>query len=508
MNQEKTAEPSLLVSLIPLVVLMGLLIVNIVVYKDNATGGSNQLALLIAGALATFIGIVVYKIKYKKIENQIVKSIGMALQACIILLIVGALIGMWIISGIVPTMIYYGLMLINPTVFLPVSCIVCAIVALATGSSWSTTGTVGIALIGIGQTLGIPLGMVAGAIISGAYFGDKMSPLSDTTNLAPAMAGTDVFTHIRHMVFTTGPAISLAVIGFTILGAFFGQGEVNQEKIATVLSVIEGNFNIGIYLFIVPLAVLFMVYKRVPALPALLIGTLLGGIFALIFQGDLIASLIQNDLIAREIDKAELVKPGVYQTETYRTVLMTAYDGFVIETDNKLINELFNRGGMSNMLSTVWLILMAMVFGGAMEGTGMLQKIAGSILKLVRGTGSLIGATLSSCIFMNMTACDQYLAIVVPGRMYKNAYEEYGLKPKNLSRALEDSGTVTSVLVPWNSGGAYNSGVLGVPTLTYLPFCFFNLLSPVVSAFLAGFNLTIDRIDEEESGSSKIADKK
>ncbi|NNE98591.1 MAG: Na+/H+ antiporter NhaC, partial [Pyrinomonadaceae bacterium] len=488
MDQEKTNEPqinepSLLVSLIPVVVLMALLVINIIVFKDDATGGSNQLALLIAGALAAFIGIVVYKIEYKTIENQIVKSIGVAIQASVILLIVGALIGMWIISGIVPTMIYYGLLLINPTVFLPISCVVCSIVAVSTGSSWSTTGTVGIALIGIGQTLGIPLGMVAGAIISGAYFGDKMSPLSDTTNLAPAMAGTDVFTHIRHMMYTSGPAIILAVIGFTILGMFYGQGSVNQENINTVLAVIESKFNIGIYLFIVPLAVLFMVYKRVPALPALLIGTILGGIFALIFQSALISSLIEA---------------GSGIKGFYQQLVTTAYDGFTIKTNNELIDSLFNRGGMKGMLPTVWLILMAMVFGGAMEGTGMLQKIAGSILKLVRGAGSLIGATLGSCIVMNMTACDQYLAIVVPGRMFKNAYEEYGLKPKNLSRALEDSGTVTSVLVPWNSGGAYNSGVLGVATLTYLPFCFFNLLSPLVSAFLAGFNLTIERLDETD----------
>jgi NhaC family Na+:H+ antiporter len=482
-NQENINEPGLLISLIPVIVLIGLLIINIIVFKDDATSGSNQLALLISGALAAIIGIVVYKIKYKKIESQIIKSIGVAIQASIILLIVGALIGMWIISGIVPTMIYYGLLLINPTVFLPVSCIVCSIVALATGSSWSTTGTVGIALIGIGQTLGIPLGMVAGAIISGAYFGDKMSPLSDTTNLASAMAGTDVFTHIRHMMYTTGPAIIMAIIGFTILGAFYGQGDVNQENINTVLSVIDSKFNIGFHLFIVPFLILFMVYKRVPALPALLIGALLGGVFALIFQADLIASMATD---------------GASVKSFYQTIVTTAYDGFVIKTDNELIDTLFNRGGMKGMLSTVWLVLMAMTFGGAMEGTGMLQKIAGSILKLVYGVGSLIGATLASCIVMNMTAGDQYLAIVVPGRMFKNAYEEYGLKPKNLSRALEDSGTVTSVLVPWNSGGAYNSGVLGVATLTYLPFCFFNLLSPIVSAFLAGFNLTIERLDEQE----------
>jgi NhaC family Na+:H+ antiporter len=252
------------------------------VFKDDATSGSNQLALLIAGAFAAFLGIVVYKIDYKKIERQIIKSVGVAIQASIILLIVGALIGTWIISGVVPTMIYYGLQLINPSVFLPVACIVCAIVAVSTGSSWSTTGTVGIALIGIGQTLGIPLGMVAGAIISGAYFGDKMSPLSDTTNLASAMAETDVFTHIRHMMFTSGPAIMLAIVGFTVLSGFYGGGNVNQEDIDTVTTVIEQKFNIGIHLFLVPLAVLFMVFKKIPALPALLIGAILGAVFKIL----------------------------------------------------------------------------------------------------------------------------------------------------------------------------------------------------------------------------------
>ena len=488
MNEEKPVEtqqnePHLLVALIPVIVLITLLVINIIVFKDDATSGSNQLALLISGAVAAFIGIVFYKIRYKKIEKQIIKSVGVAIQASIILLIVGALIGTWIISGIVPTMIYYGLLLINPSVFLPVACVVCAIVAVSTGSSWSTTGTVGIALIGIGQTLGIPLGMVAGAIISGAYFGDKMSPLSDTTNLAAAMAETDVFTHIRHMVFTTGPAISLAIVGFAVLGVFYGQGSVNQEDINTVLSVIETKFSIGIHLFVVPLAILFMVYKRVPALPALLIGAVLGAVFAILFQYELIASMAADGPSVRSF---------------YQTVITTAYDGFVIESDNELVDTLFNRGGMKGMLSTVWLILMAMVFSGAMEGTGMLQKIAHSILKLVHSVGSLIGATLASCLVMNMTAGDQYLAILVPGRMFKNAYDEYRLHPKNLSRAVEDSGTVTSVLVPWNSGGAYNAGVLGVATLTYLPYCFFNILSPIVSAFLAGFNLTIDRLDDDE----------
>ncbi len=475
--------PTLAVSLIPAIFLITLLVINIILFKDSATSGANQLALFVSGVLALGIGIFVYKLKYKDLEKQIIKSIGMSMQANLILLIVGALIGTWIISGIVPTMIYYGLKLIHPTVFLPIACIACCIVSLSTGSSWSTTGTVGIALIGIGKTLGIPEGMVAGAIISGAYFGDKMSPLSDTTNLAPAMAGTDIFTHVRHMMYTAMPAMTIAIILFTILGFFFTGSSVNTADINEVLSIMDKNFNITPALFIVPLLVIIMVLKKVPALPAIFFGALLGGVFALIFQGDLFTRLTSGT-------------DSVFGS--YKLILKTAFGGFEFESGNKLIDSLFNRGGMSGMLNTVWLIMMAMVFGGAMESTKMLGVIANSILSLVRGAGSLVGATLVSCVVLNMTACDQYLAIVVSGRMFKDAYDKFGLHPKNLSRALEDAGTVTSVLIPWNSCGAYNSGVLGVSTITYLPFCFFNLLSPIVSAFLAGFDITIERVKKGE----------
>ncbi len=473
-------QPSLGISLVPVITLMILLVINILVYKDDATGGANQIALLISAALSITIGIFKLKIDYKELEEKVLDSIQTAMQANAILLLVGSLIGLWILSGIVPAMIYYGLKLINPSIFLPVACIVCSIVALSTGSSWSTTGTVGIALIAIGKTLGIPEGMVAGAIISGAYFGDKMSPLSDTTNLAPAMAGTDLFTHIKHMMYTSIPAIVLAIVGFSILGLFYGQGDIASNNIDQVLDVIDSSFSIGVHLFIAPALVIFMVYKKVPALPAIAVGCLIGAVFALVFQSSLLVKMAGGSF------------DGL---KTYKILISTAFGGFSIDTGNKLIDSLLNRGGMSGMLNTVWLIICAMIFGGALEGTGMLQKIANSILGLVKGAGSLIGATLGSCLFFNMTACDQYLAIVVPGRMFKKAYDDFGLKPKNLSRALEDSGTVTSVLIPWNSGGAYNSGVLGVATLTYLPFCFFNILSPLVSAFLAGFNLTIERKD-------------
>jgi len=475
-------KPGLALSLSPVLVLIALLVVNILVFKDDATGGANQLALFISGLFASLLGVFVLKIGYKDIEGKIISQITLSLQACLILLVVGSLIGTWILSGIVPAMIYYGLQIINPTVFLPVACIVCAIVSLATGSSWSTTGTIGIALIGIGATLNVPAPMVCGAVISGAYFGDKMSPLSDTTNLAPAMAGTDLFTHIRHMVYTSGPAIILSLIGFTVLGFTIGSGEATIESIATITTIVKQHFNIGVHLFIAPVIVLVLVSKKVSALPALCIGVFAGALTTVIFQQELLATMIGGELTIKSI---------------YKEIVAVAYGGFKISSGNSVIDSLFNRGGMYSMLNTVWLIVMAMFFGGALEATGMLDVLAKSVLRLVSGTGSLIGATLGSCLVLNATASDQYLAIVVPGRMFKNAYDEYGLHPKNLSRSLEDAGTVTSVLIPWNSGGAYHAGILGVATLSYLPFCFFNILSPIISLFLASMNWTIERkLDE------------
>ncbi len=473
-----TKKPGFMLSLSPVLLLIALLVINILIFKDDATGGANQLALLVSGLYTAFVGVAALKVGYKKIEDRVISQISLSLQACLILLIVGSLIGTWILSGIVPAMIYYGLQIINPTVFLPVACLVCAIVSLATGSSWSTTGTIGIALIGIGTTLNIPAGMIAGAVISGAYFGDKMSPLSDTTNLAPAMAGTDLFTHIKHMTYTSGPAMIMSLIGFTILGFTVGTGETSTESISAILSVIEKNFSLGLHLFLAPIVVLVLVAKKIDALPALCIGVLAGVLSAVLFQQDLLIRMIGHELTIKSV---------------YKEVVAVAYGGFSIESGNKVIDSLFNRGGMSSMLNTVWLIIMAMFFGGSLEATGMLDVLAKSVLKLVSGTGSLIGATLGSCLVLNATASDQYLAIVVPGRMFKKAYDDYGLHPKNLSRALEDAGTVTSVLIPWNSGGAYNAGVLGVATLTYLPFCFFNILSPFVSLFLASMNWTIEK---------------
>ena len=490
MNESnKCQNTSLFIALTPIFILITLLIFNILVFKDNATSGPNQLALMFSGIFTLVIGTLILKIPYKNFEEEITQSIGYAVPALIILLMVGSLISLWIASGIVPSMIYYGLKIIDPSLFLPSSCLLCALVSLATGSSWSTTGTIGISLIGIGMTLGVSEGMTAGAVISGAYFGDKMSPLSDTTNMAPAMAGTDIFTHIKHMTYTSFPAILLALVGFSVLGLFIGESQTPQSQIDQVAFTITEHFNVGLHLFLIPAIVMVMIAKKVPAFPALTVGVLLGAAAVPLFQPELLARVF-----AGQASDA---------SSTYKYLVTLAFNGFSIKSGHEMVDTLFSRGGMASMLNTIWLILCAMVFGGCLDAAGMLEKIANSILKLVSGVGSLIGATIVSCLTLNMTASDQYLAIVVPGRMFRKAYEIYGLHPKNLSRSLEDAGTVTSVLVPWNSGGAYNSSVLGVPTLTYLPYCFFNILSPLVSIFLASMNLTIEKsmdLAEETEG--------
>ncbi len=519
MEPQQSSTPKFWVSVLPVLFLMMILVFNITIYKDSAAFGPNQIGLLFAAMVAMGIGVLVYKQQYGVIEKQIIHSISLSMQAMLILLLVGSLVGVWILSGVVPFMIYYGLKIINPDIFLPVACIICCIVSVSTGSSWSTSGTVGIALMGIGHTLGVPAGMTAGAIISGAYFGDKISPLSDTTNLAPAMAGTDLFTHIRHMMYTTIPSIILAIIGFTCLGFFFQTNTVDPVKVKEVLDGISANFNLNPLLMIVPIAVIAMIIKKVPAFPALLISILISILFAIIFQQELISKFLKSihqewslsgvyqvvvtvccKGFGSEYGSSFIFKTNLAMVEKIKEIK----DGIPIYEQISIIDKLFNRGGMASMLNTIWLILTAMIFGGTMEGTRMLHKIAEGIMKLVRGVGTLIGATLLSCIFMNVVACDQYLAIVIPGRMFRKSYQVFALQPKNLSRALEDSGTVTSVLIPWNSCAAYNSGVLGVATLTYLPYCFFNLLSPLISGFCAAFDITIIRMTPEEQKQAEL----
>ncbi len=479
MDREENLPP-LWLSLVPVAFLVALLVTNVLVFGDSATGGPNQLALFLAAAFAGGVGHFVLRIPYRDLEVRAIKSINLAMQANIILLVVGTLIGIWIMAGVVPTLIYYGVKLINPAVFLMVACAACAIVSITIGSSWTTMGTVGVALIGIGETLGLPLGMVAGAIVSGAYFGDKLSPLSETTNLAPAVAGSELFAHVRHMLYTTVPAILIAFMGYGLIGLFYTPDNYDPSFVLEVTRAIEDHFRIGLHTLIAPVIVLVLIVLKTPAIPALLIGALSGAAEALLFQPQLFAP----------------AEGEAHFRAAYAAILTTAYDGFSIQTGNALIDNLFSRGGMAGMLSTVLLIIMAMLFGGAMEATGMLRRIAVSILQLVRGAGSLVGATIGTCIVFNLTASDQYLAIVVPGRMFRDAYEKRGLDYKNLSRALEDGGTVTSVLIPWNTCGAFAGSVLTVNAAAYLPFAFFNLLCPVISIFLAAMNLTIAKTME------------
>ena len=471
---------SLFLSLIPIVVLIGLLITNVLmIYGDEALSDSNQLALHLAGSVAAIISIL-KGVKWDVILKGIVKIISSALPALIILLLIGALAGTWLLSGVVPAMIYYGLDILNPTIFLFATCLICSIVSLATGSSWSTVATVGIALLGIGKALGIDDGIIAGAIISGAYFGDKMSPLSDTTNLAPAMAGTDLITHVKYMVLTTFPTILITLFIFLIIGFYYpGKGDVTQiEELKTVIS---SKFNITPWLFIVPITVIVLIIKKVPAIPALFIGGILGGIFAIIFQPQLIM---------------ELSKENNFVLACYNSIVNSMTNKVAIVTDNELINNLLVSKGMGGMLNTIWLIICAMIFGGVMESTGMLKSIADSIIGMAKTDGSLIATTATTCIVFNVTASDQYLAIVVPGRMYAQAFRDRKLHPKVLSRTLEDAGTVTSVLVPWNTGGAYNSGILGVATGDYIFYCFFNLISPLMTMLFGFLGIKIAKLDK------------
>lgn len=480
----KQKEPTLAQALFPILFLIVLLVINIWIFGTEGLSGSNQIVLVLSSAVAALIAVFSLKIKWEILQEGIVKSISSAMSSILILLLIGALAGTWLLSGIVPAMIYYGLQMLNPTIFLLAACIVSAVVSVSTGSSWTTVATVGVALLGIGKALGFEEGIIAGAIISGAYFGDKMSPLSDTTNLAPAMAGTDLFTHIRHMTKTTVPTMLITLAIFATIGFMSGaEGSVDQVK--EISSVILENFNISVWLFLVPLIVLVMIIKKVPAVPALLSGALLGGIFAIIFQPHIIR------LIAGAEGEG-------FAFQSFKAVMMALYGQISIPTSNEVVNELLVTRGMSGMLNTIWLIICAMAFGGIMEESKMLKVLAEAVIRKVHSIGSLIASTAATCVFFNVTTSDQYLAILVPGRMYADIYKKKGLKGENLSRTLEDSATVTSVLVPWNTCGATQASVLGVATFVYAPYCFFNIISPFMTILFGYFKLGINYYSEEE----------
>ena len=481
--KEARKAPTVFDALIPLLFLIVLLIINIRIFGNDSLSGSNQMVLVFSAVVAASIAVFKLGYSWETLQDGIVKSISSAMSAILILFLIGALAGTWLLSGIVPAMIYYGLQVLSPEVFLFAACLISAIVSIATGSSWTTVATVGVALLGIGKALGFEEGIIAGAIISGAYFGDKMSPLSDTTNLAPAMAGTDLFTHIRYMAKTTTPSMIITLFLFVIIGLNY-ETAGSVEDVKAISQVISDKFNITGWLFIVPLVVLIMILKKVPALPALLGGAVLGGVFALIFQPEIIRS------IAGEA--------GSYAYVGFKSVMMALYGEIAIVTENEIVNELLVTGGMAGMLDTIWLIICAMIFGGIMEESGMLKVMAEAVIKKVHSVGSLIASTAATCVFFNITTSDQYLAILVPGRMYADVYKKRGLKPENLSRTLEDSATVTSVLVPWNTCGATQASVLGVATLTYAPYCFFNIISPFMTILYGYFKIGIHYYDKEE----------
>ena len=476
-NIVENRELNIWEALIPVIALVGMLAYNVFVFKDDAIRGSNQFILLMGGAVAAVVGFF-NKVSYKQMLAEVAENVKSTTGALLILLMVGALAGTWLISGIIPAMIYYGLQILNPTIFLGACVVISAIISIATGSSWTTAATVGIALVGIGDALGISLGMTAGAVLSGAYFGDKMSPLSDTTNLAPAMAGGELFSHIRYMTYTTVPTISITLLVFIIIG--FNLETVGIADTGSILNSIDAAFNINGWLFIVPVVVIGMIVRKTPPLVALLVGTLLGGVFALIFQPEVVAGITGSEKLNFE--------------SGYKGILNAITVSTSVATDNPALNELFSARGMAGMLGTIWLIVCAMVFGGVMDGIGALSRITKSLLGLAKSTFGLFASTVGSCLALNVTASDQYLAIVVPGKMFSKAYEDRGLAPENLSRTLEDSGTVTSVLIPWNTCGAYHSGVLGVAVGEYFFYAIFNWLSPITTLFFAALGIKIKQL--------------
>ena len=465
--------PSPIVSFVPIIAMVAMLYVAVSSFGSDALSGPSQVVLLVASALTVAIGMAAYKIEWARFENAIVDNIKGIASATIILLIIGALSGAWMLSGVVPTLIDYGMAVINPRFFLATACIICILVSVMTGSSWTTIATIGIALMGIGQAQGYSDGWIAGAIISGAYFGDKISPLSDTTVLASSVSHTPLFDHIRYMLYTTIPSIVITLIIFVVAGITGDVAESSQ--IDRISAVLNARFNITPWLLIVPIVTGVLIARRVPTLITLFASTVMAVIAAVVAQPDILASLGHGDRPVFE---------GAMKMLTTETS---------ISSGNALVDDLISTRGMAGMLSTVWLILCAMCFGGTMTASGMLRSITAMFARMMKSTFSLVSSTVCSGLFLNLTTADQYISIILTGNMFRNIYEREGYESRLLSRTTEDSVTVTSVLVPWNSCGMTQSTVLGVPTLTYLPYCFFNYLSPIMSMIVAAFSYKIYR---------------
>lgn len=463
------ATPSIFQALIPVLALMLLLSLSVYYFSDDSSYGANQIALLVAAGVAAVIGLRLGH-SWQEIETSIIQGISNAMIAILVLLVVGSLIGTWLLAGTVQSLIYYGLLVISAEWFYAAACLSCAIAAMIIGSSWTVAGTIGVAFIGMAIAMKLDPAIAAGAIVSGAYFGDKLSPLSETTNLAAAVTETDLFTHIRHLLWTTIPSFVIAISLFIFIG-----GEVSlssEESIQATMAGLQENYAIGIHLLLPAVILCAMAWGGIPALPSIALAALIGGLFAIVFQRDALITFVNN--------------PALNQAEQYLIGVWTAlFNGYSINSDNEALNNLLSRGGMSSMLNTVWIILCAMAFGSVMEKIGLLERLLRAILNSVEKTAGLIIATVFTCIGTNIIAADQYISIVLPGRMFRLEYKRRGLASQNLSRTLEDAGTLTSALIPWNTCGVFMAGTLGVATIDYMPYAFFNILGPIVCIVFA-----------------------
>lgn len=473
--------PSPLLSLVPILVLVTLLFVTIHTFGSDALSGGSQVVLLTATAVCCLIAMGYSKVRWKAIELAMVNNISGVATALIILLIIGALSGSWMISGVVPTLIYYGMQIIHPSFFLASTCIICAIVSVMTGSSWTTIATIGIALLGIGQAQGFEDGWIAGAIISGAYFGDKISPLSDTTVLASSVTDTPLFKHIKYMMITTVPSMIITLTIFTVAG--FAHEATATDQIAMYSASLRETFHISLWLLIVPVITGILIAKRIPSIITLFISATLAGIFALFFQPHLLQEI--SGLPVQDMQSQ------------FKGLIMTFYGSTQVQTGNPDLNDLVSTRGMSGMMNTIWLIICAMCFGGAMTASGMLGSITSVFIRFMKRTVGLVASTVTSGLFLNICTADQYISIILTGNMFKDIYQKKGYESRLLSRTTEDSVTVTSVLIPWNTCGMTQATILGVATFTYLPYCFFNLISPLMSITVAAIGFKIKRINEK-----------
>lgn len=463
-----TLHPHPLISLLPLAVLITLIALVLRIFPDDALSGASQVALMVASSVCVALSMLVYKTKWTVFEEMIKKTVGDAGVSILILLLIGMMSATWMVSGVVPTMIYYGVQLMSPWLFLPCACIISSFISVITGTSWTTIATIGIALMGIGDALGIPQPYTAGAIISGAYFGDKMSPMSDTTVLASSMAGADLFSHIRYMLYTTVPSIVISLVLYLVIGLFYNGQKVEVNQYLTGLN---NGFNISLWTMVVPLFTALLIYKKMPSLITLLLSSLAACLCAVVLQPEALMHIAGE----KQVNALSL----------FEGLMLTCYTKTNIDTGFEAINSLVATRGMVGMLSTVWLILCAMCFGSCMVASGMLRSITHIILKGIKGTASLVCSTVASGVLLNLVMGDQFLSIIMNVSIYHDEYAERGYRPELLSRSTEDSATVTSVLVPWTACGMTQSTVLGIPTLVYLPFCFFNIISPIMSCLVA-----------------------